>query len=421
MKNFLLKIRKHIPRPSVLRSMIFLLGFGYIGFAYASLFPGPLTGHEVDDVPLGGYVSHAQFERGCSHCHAPLHCIEDDRCQECHVEVAQQKTDLSGLHGLLPGTNRCQNCHVEHMGREADITTLAFTRVDHTVLANFSLDYHQEDYNGEAMDCQSCHTQDSYRAASLDCVTCHAEADHETMAAHIEEHGLECLSCHDGQTRLADFEHNVQAFNLTGAHTELECVQCHTDPELQYGEAPTACENCHSEEEQPAHHPQFGTNCARCHVAEAWAPAQLTVHVFDLQHGLEEGEQTDCAACHVANYASVTCYGCHEDTNGRLTAEHGVNGVVDVGNCIACHPTGVSGEARHAASNFPNKVGTPPEASAAGSATAVPQGNTAGQTAEGEQSAGQNEEAGQASGNGQNYSDKNDGLAAQKAQGASRP
>ena len=55
---------------------------------------------------------------------------------------------MSGLHGLLPGTNRCQNCHKEHQGREADITTLAFRRIDHASLANFSLDYHQENYDG---------------------------------------------------------------------------------------------------------------------------------------------------------------------------------------------------------------------------------------------------------------------------------
>ena len=91
MKKLIERLKKFLPRPSVLRSLIFMLGFGYVGFAYASLFPGPLTGHTVEGAdPIGGYVSHAQFERGCSHCHAPLHCITDDRCQECHSDVAEE-------------------------------------------------------------------------------------------------------------------------------------------------------------------------------------------------------------------------------------------------------------------------------------------------------------------------------------------
>ena len=350
------KLKKYIPRPSVLRSLVFVLGFGYIGFAYASLFPGPLTGHQVDEDPIGGYVSHAQFERGCSHCHAPLHCIGEDRCQECHVDVAQQKADMSGLHGLLPGTNRCQNCHKEHQGRDADITVLAFRRIDHASLANFSLDYHQEDYDGESMNCQSCHSQDDFREASLDCVTCHAEADHELMATHIDEHGTECLSCHDGTTRLKDFEHNVQAFNLTGAHTEVDCKECHNDPELQYGEAPTGCVNCHTEEERPDSHPQFGNDCQRCHDTTAFAPARLTQHTFDLNHVLTVDGDYDCQACHKITYAAVDCMGCHADS-GRLEAEHITLGIIDLAECANCHPTGTPGESQHA-SNFPAKVGS---------------------------------------------------------------
>ena len=362
MKNFILKLKKYLPRPSVLRSLIFVFGFGYIGFAYASLFPGPLTGHQVTEDPIGGYVSHAQFEKGCTHCHAPLHCVTEDRCQECHVDVAEEKAELSGLHGLLPGTNRCQNCHVEHMGREADITTLAFKRIDHAALADFSLDYHQQDYAGEAMDCQSCHSQDDYREASLDCVTCHAENDHDQMASHIDEHGIECLSCHDGKTRLAEFEHNVQAFNLSGAHTELECKQCHNDPELQYNETPSACVNCHTEEERPESHPQFGSDCQRCHDTAAFAPARLSQHTFDLGHGLEANEETDCQACHTLSYTAVNCQGCHDD-NRMTEAEHAGLGLATIHNCVTCHPSGTPGQD----DNFPQKAGRPQEqAEAAG-------------------------------------------------------
>ncbi len=364
MKTLLLKLKKHLPRPSMLRSLVFVLGFGYIGFAYASLFPGPLTGHQVDGDPIGGYVSHAQFEKGCTHCHAPLHCVTEDRCQECHVDVAQEKTEMSGLHGLLPGTNRCQNCHVEHMGREADITTLAFKRIDHATLASFSLDYHQADYAGQPMDCQSCHSQDDYRGASLDCVTCHAEQDHDLMASHIDEHGTECLSCHDGETRLANFEHNVQAFNLTGAHTEVECKECHNDPDLQYKEVPTACVNCHTEEERPDSHPHFGTDCARCHETTAFAPARLTQHAFELTHG-GIGE-LECQTCHTKSYDQVECLSCHEEA-GRIEAIHTVQlGIIEMSDCASCHPTGKPDDVV-VDDHFPAKAGRENEAGSSNS------------------------------------------------------
>ena len=353
MKNIILKLRKKLPRPSVLRSLIFVFGFGYIGFAYASLFPGELTGSSAGGEAIGGYVSHAQFEKGCMHCHAPLHCVEDERCQDCHVEVAQERAEMSGMHGLLPGTNRCQNCHVEHLGREADITTLAFKRIDHAALANFSLDYHQEDYAGEAMDCQSCHSQDDYREASLDCITCHAEEDHNLLASHIEEHGSQCLSCHDGKTRLAEFEHNTQAFNLTGAHAEVECMECHTDPGLQYREVPTDCAGCHLED-QPEEHGSFGTNCTRCHETAAFTPARLKQHTFDLTHGgLSEPE---CQTCHNHSYAEVNCMGCHTE-GGRVAAIHQVQlGIIEMDDCASCHPTGTAHDLI-ADDNFPQKSG----------------------------------------------------------------
>jgi hypothetical protein len=145
----------------------------------------------------------------------------------------------------------------------------------------------------------------------------------------------------------------VQAFNLTGAHTEVECKECHNDPELQYGEAPTDCVSCHV---QPMMQTQFGTDCQRCHTMDAWAPARLTQHTFDLKHA--NSIETECQDCHKITYAAVDCTGCHTE-GGRVEAEHSVIGIVDSGDCAGCHPTGMAGEA-HLAVNFPAKVGTPP-------------------------------------------------------------
>ena len=143
----------------------------------------------------------------------------------------------------------------------------------------------------------------------------------------------------------------MQAFNLTGAHTELECKECHNDPELQYQETPTACVNCHTEEERPDSHPQFGSDCQRCHDTTAFAPARLTQHTFDLEHGMVANEEIGCKACHTLSYTAVNCLDCHADepADGSRTRRAGAGD--GIGNCVTCHPTGTPGDA--GGDNFP--------------------------------------------------------------------
>jgi hypothetical protein len=115
---------------------------------------------------------------------------------------------------------------------------------------------------------------------------------------------------------------------------------------------------CHTEEERPDSHPQFGTDCQRCHSTAAFAPARLTQHTFDLYHANGGDGEIVCQDCHKITYAAVDCTGCHTDS-GRVEAEHSVLGIVDSANCASCHPTGMPGETL-LARNFPAKVGSPP-------------------------------------------------------------
>ncbi len=138
----------HPRRTGVSMLMACLLSAGlYVGVkGYSTLLaPGPLSAVQEQGTELGGYGSHAEFEQECGHCHAPVHCITASRCQECHLDVAQDRMTAVGLHGRLPA-NQCQDCHVEHQGREAVITEFAFRNVDHEKLSGFSLADHQVDY-----------------------------------------------------------------------------------------------------------------------------------------------------------------------------------------------------------------------------------------------------------------------------------
>jgi hypothetical protein len=137
-----------------------------------------------------------------------------------------------------------------------------------------------------------------------------------------------------------EFDH-TSVFRLDGQHVDLECSACHANQVFRG--TPRECAACHAEPE--VHAGLFGTQCAACHTAEAWAPAQLTQHAFPLDHG-GQGEVA-CATCHTASYVAYTCAGCHEHEPGLTERQHAS---VDIGDrrledCAACHPAGQRDEA----------------------------------------------------------------------------
>ncbi|MCJ7558409.1 MAG: hypothetical protein MUP90_16060 [Gammaproteobacteria bacterium] len=302
----------------------------------ALLSPGDLTtvNHSGDEI--NGYVSHAEFEDDCGHCHGPIHCVIDTRCQDCHKEVAQERASDSGLHGYLPGTGDCETCHTEHKGKEAVITTFAYANIDHQFLAGFSLVKHNLDFDNYPMNCESCHSQKRFVSETLDCVTCHAAEDHNALAAHIDTFGSDCVACHDGADRYSDFEH-AQVYPLDGEHQDLDCADCHQDQ--TFAGLPQDCHSCH--EEPIIHAGIFGVKCERCHTATAWLPAELKTHNFLIDHA-DDGTEISCETCHELTYTQYPCYSCHD--SGEMKAYHDKEGIYAYENCIDCHPTGRENE-----------------------------------------------------------------------------
>jgi hypothetical protein len=310
-----------------------LLGFGLYAKSSGLLLPGPLSAVHNDRETAGGYVSHAEFENECSHCHAPIHCITDTRCQDCHIDIARQRATASGLHSHFPGVERCQNCHGEHAGRDAVITQFAFLNLNHGKLVGFSLELHTKDFSGAPMNCESCHAQGSFLSDALDCITCHANEDHDNTASHIEAYGADCAACHDGADRMHEFDHNT-VYVLDGAHSDKDCQECHI--EHNYRSTPQECAGCHAEPD--LHAGIFGADCVRCHSTLAWAPASLTQHTFLLDHGSQD--ITQCETCHAGTYTEYPCYTCHDSEEMRTVHEqYDIKENVDE-NCVECHPTG---------------------------------------------------------------------------------
>ena len=136
---------------------------------------------------------------------------------------------------------------------------------------------------------------------------------------------------------MRDFDHNA-VFVRQGQHAELECEACHA--ERQFTEMTHACADCHAEPELHAGH--FGEDCARCHVADGWRPAQLTQHTFELDHE-EAGTLLGCERCHEENYVTYSCESCHAEA--AMQVAHSEQAVLaesgtPLEQCSHCHPTG---------------------------------------------------------------------------------
>lgn len=333
MLNFIRSKIKIIRIAIPLFLVIVASGFIYIKTqAVYLLSPGPLSAFNSKAEELGGVMSHADLERDCKHCHAPIHCITDSRCQDCHLEIAEDRNDVNTLHGRLPGVSRCQNCHTEHNGADADLIQLSFPNVDHYMLSGFSLSLHIENYDGTVFTCTTCHTKAGNFLETLDCISCHSKEDHDYMAAHIEEYGSACVDCHDGSDRMiAGFDHEPY-YPLQDGHENLECAQCHQDQ--KYVGISSTCVDCHADPE--LHAGVFGENCNMCHSVAAWAPAELKEHTFMIQHGDEPIDT--CETCHAGSYTEYPCGTCHE--NAEMETMHLSEGITEINDCISCHPTG---------------------------------------------------------------------------------
>ena len=174
-----------------------------------------------------------------------------------------------------------------------------------------------------------------------------ARAGHGTTMAswHLDEGGI--LNDYQIQAltdliRFGDWTQvNEQALAMEFELPELPDPEVE-DPLLVNVEAedPHACIACH--EEPAVHANQFGIDCVRCHSLQAWQPAQLTRHIFPLDHG-EEGVQT-CQTCHGENYFEHSCYHCHDHKLEEMEILHLDADIPEFEDCVSCHQTALPGE-----------------------------------------------------------------------------
>jgi len=187
-------------------------------------------------------------------------------------------------------------------------------------------------------------------AANTTCISCHQSDFNGANNPPHASFPTDCTVCHGAAPLLwttANFNHSGPPANfpLVGAHTALQCVQCHVNNNYNLTAANTTCISCHQTDFNGANNPphaSFPTDCTVCHGA-----APLTWGSGTFNHSgppanfplLGFHATLACAQCHTNNnYTTVptNCYGCHQaDFTGTTNPSHMAAGFPTT--CDTCH------------------------------------------------------------------------------------
>jgi len=268
----------------------------------------------------------------CSECHRnnQYRGLPSD-CLFCHQEDYNGAKDPDHRKSNFP--TDCEVCHSSDASNWKDVV------FDHSA---FPLRGRHR-----VIDCLDCHLSGQYEGLPSTCVFCHLEdylnasdPDHKQLGFHTD-----CDVCHGSDAvswENAAVDHN-QYWPLQGAHSKLECSQCH----VKNLNLPTDCMGCHKKEYNSAFQPNhknagFSANCEICHFPShvLWSQA-----VFDHSFPINSGRHArkDCMDCHVtANYRDFSCLNCHAHDKTQMDNRHrDVPGYsFDSQSCFACHPEG---------------------------------------------------------------------------------
>jgi hypothetical protein len=246
----------------------------HVGEVYKNLPMGCNDCHAIQDVHAGA------FGTDCASCHnnetwktAKFDHNKNTRfpllgshakaiCSDCHGQDVRAKISMACF-----DCHRAQDVHKTELGRDCGschktITWAADISFDHDLTTYPLIGMHA------VVACESCHESKAYKGAKTACVSCHAGDD-----VHAGRFTSGCESCHSpvGWQKVS-FNHNRNtSFALTGAHSRVDCYECHTNKNVKTASLPTTCISCHKK--QDVHRGAFGANCASCHTTTTFKTA----------------------------------------------------------------------------------------------------------------------------------------------------
>ncbi|MCB2219010.1 MAG: hypothetical protein KQI35_01355 [Bacteroidetes bacterium] len=275
--------------------------------------------------------AHVTISADCFECHQGNYTTTPNTCFGCHADEYNQTNDPNHQTAQFP--TECEACHTQSAWEPATF--------NHD--GQFFPIYSGE-HQGEWDQCSDCHS-DPTNYAIFQCLTCHPQGEmddeHEGIPGYAYN-SINCLECHPDGSSASGFDHSITNFPLTGAHTTIDCSDCH---EGGYTNTPDECVGCHLENFNQTTDPNhiesgFPQECEICHTTNpGWTPASYSGH--DEIYPLTGAHTTiSCFDCHEGNYTNTPneCAGCHQE-NFNQTNNPSHNDLGLTNECALCHTT----------------------------------------------------------------------------------
>ncbi len=298
---------------------------------------------QFDHLITGFSLDGAHKNASCSDCHTLGYNATKPECYSCHQTDFESVSDPN--HVTNNFSHECSDCH--------SMNAFSPAQFDHATTL-FPLEGAHTSAN-----CIDCHST-GYINIPTECYSCH-QTDFESVTEpnHVSNNfSHECSDCHSMNAfSPAQFDHAATLFPLEGAHTSVNCIDCHS---TGYSNIPTECYSCHQTDFESVTEPNHVTNnfshiCSDCHSMNAFSPAQFdhAATLFPL-----EGAHTsaNCIDCHSTGYTNIPteCYSCHQtDFESVTEPNHVTNNFSHI--CSDCHSMNAFSPAQfdHAATLFP--------------------------------------------------------------------
>ncbi len=327
--------------------------------------PADCVGCHLPDFRKTTNPNHAAqgFPQTCQNCHSTQawqpatfdHSLVGFPLTGAHTTLQCSQCHINGNYNL--SSKDCASCHMAQYNgttnpnhKQAGIPTTCATCHNTSTWANASFNHNNTGFPltgaHTKLPCQQCHVNGNYNLTSGACSTCHMKDYNNTTDPNHVQAGFptDCSICHSTISWSgAKFDHSKTGFPLTGAHTTLQCAQCHVNGNYKLNN--TACVSCHLNDYNKTNNPNhaqvgFPQQCEVCHSTTAWIPANFDHNktAFPLTGA---HKTVPCANCHVNNnYQNLPtdCYGCHKkDYDNTTDPNHKAAGFPTT--CLTCHTT----------------------------------------------------------------------------------
>jgi hypothetical protein len=283
----------------------------------------------------------------CADCHSSGIGGTNTDCYSCHRKDYEKTTDPDHLTFGFP--TDCQQCHTG--------VSWARSSFNHVAESGFAIEgAHQ------SVLCTDCHINNQLSGIPRDCVGCHRkDFNAVTDPNHVTNNfDLNCTACHSSTAWLpANFDHASTDFPLVGAHTSVDCADCHTTGYTQ--QLPDDCWSCHESNYKTVKDPDhvsnnFDHDCTTCHSSSAWTPATFDHASTDFPL-VGAHTSVDCADCHTTGYSQqlpTDCWSCHESNFKAVEDPNHITNNFDH-DCTTCHSSSAWTPATfdHASTEFP--------------------------------------------------------------------